>query len=263
MDALILVIRIFEDDEVPHVQGSVDPKRDLEELKTDFILADLGIVEHRIEKLNVLVKRPSKTQEADRAELAFMEKLKVLLEEGRPLKEFGFRDEERKLVTGYRFITLLPYLVLHNMGEEDLPLSVEESPEKPGVVRMCGKVEMELSELPEGEREIFSSEMGVEELASERIIRACYALLDLITFFTANEKEARAWAIERGATAVEAAGKVHTDMARGFIRAEVINFADLVELGSVREVKAKGKARLEGKGHLVEDGDLIEFRFSR
>jgi len=264
-DALVKVVRAFGSEAVPHHRGSIDPLRDLEEIDSDLFVTDLDIIERRIEALRHSVKRPTPEQEQEKVELALLERCREQLDTVGALDRLELTDDERKRLSGFAFLTQKPAAVVVNIGEEQIgdeaaaaPLGERHEP----VLPVCADMEKELLALEPEERAPFLDDLGLTELSTQRIIEAALRALDLITFFTSNEKELRAWLLPRGASAVEAAGKIHTDLARGFIRAEVIATDDLRELGSVKDVRAKGKMRLEGKDYVVQDGDVLQIRFS-
>ncbi|MBM3320884.1 MAG: redox-regulated ATPase YchF [Candidatus Eisenbacteria bacterium] len=263
-DALALVLRDFDSEQAPAPGGRVDPAADLDEIRADLILSDLAVVEKRLPHLEKEKKSgdPSKTREWN-----LLLKAKECLEgEGR-LADLGLDPDEKRMLAGYGFLTLKGILVLRNAGEDrpaDPPTALAEKAARLGVpvLSLNALLEWEIRELPEEEREALYESYGIEGHGRRRFIRSAYAALDLITFFTANQNEARAWPIPRGTIAVHAAGKVHTDLERGFIRAEVIPFGVLVELGGEKHAKEKGKMRLEGKEYVVQDGDVMLIRFS-
>jgi len=268
VDELAHVVRVFQDEKVMHVSGSVDSKRDIKDLDLDLILIDLDIVEKRLKRLEKTVA--SSKVEEEKRELQILQRFKQSLEQGTPLRELELSADEEKLIRGYAFLSLKPMLLILNMDEEQNDqrkrLETEYSElakhKKTAVCSICGKLEMELSQLEEKDRYAFMEDLGVKELAVERVIDISYKLLDLISFFTANENEIKAWPVPSGTRAIKAAGTVHTDMERGFIKAEVITFDKLRELGSVPKAKEKGELRLEGKDYVVQDGDVIFFRFN-
>jgi GTP-binding protein YchF len=271
VDALAHVVRVFQDENVMHVSGSVDLKRDVKSLDLDLILIDLDIVEKRLKRLEKSVT--SSKDEEEKRELQIMQRFKETLEQGIPLRGLELSSEEERLIRGYAFLSLKPMLIVLNVGEkeygqrEELESECREMTEGEkmsgcSVCSICGKLEMELSQLEEDDRKPFMEDMGIRELAIERVIDVSYRLLNLISFFTANENEVKAWPVPAGMKAIKAAGTVHTDMERGFIKAEVIPFDRLWELGSVHKAKEKGELRLEGKEYVVQDGDVIFFRFN-
>jgi len=265
-EVLVLVVRAFAAQRVPHPRGTVDPLRDLTDLQTELVVADLDIVEKRVEKLkrNIARGHPEPT---DAKELAALEHCKRELDAGRPVATVELGKEETKLLASFAFLTMKPILVVMNVGEEILRGEADRGWRERDLgglacLEICAEWEMEVHELAKGEQQAYLSDVGIEEPCESRFVRTAYELMDVVTFFTCNENELRAWQLPRYSTAVEAAAAVHTDMARGFIRAEVIAVADLKELGSVKDVRAHGKERLEGKTGPVHDGDLIHFRFS-
>ena len=267
VEAILHVVRCFEDPDVVHVSGEVDPLRDIQVIDTELCLRDLETIAHRYEKTEKLAS--SGNREA-KEKMPLYGKIKKALEEGKPLRGLGLTEEEKKMVRDLAFLTLKPVLYGANVAESDLPegglrvKAVKEWAEKEGagMVMISGKVEAELVDLQETEQKEFLKELGLKEPGLHTLIRAGYRLLDLITFFTAGEKEVRAWTVRRGAKAPEAAGQIHSDFERGFIRAEVMNYDDLIRLGSAIAVKEKGLLRIEGKDYTVCDGDVMLFRFS-
>jgi GTP-binding protein YchF len=268
VDELAHVVRVFQDENVMHVSGSVDPKRDIKDLDLDLILIDLDIVEKRLKRLEKTVT--SSKAEEEKRELQILHRFKESLDQGIPLRELELTPDEEKLIRGYAFLSLKPMLLILNMDEKQNSqrekLEVEFSEiakrKRTTVCSICGKLEMELSQLEEKDRKAFMEDLGLKELAIERVIDISYKLLDLVSFFTANENEVKGWPVPSGTKAIKAAGTVHTDMERGFIKAEVITFDKLWELGSIHKAKEKGELRLEGKEYVVQDGDVIFFRFN-
>jgi len=270
-DELLHVVRAFEDPAVPHPDGSVDPWRDVDRLDLEFVLADLGVIEKRIEKLSTSGRHGTPAErEANERELAVLEKLAPPLREGKPIRDVELGDDELKRVRGFRFLTEKPVLILLNVGESDIPKAEAMASEFAGryehahsqVEALSAKIEMEIGQLDEEEAAVFREELGLHESSLERVIRLSYRLLGLISFFTAGPDETRAWTIPDGSTAVDAAGAIHTDLARGFIRAEVVTYEDLIELGSTAEARKHGKLRSEGAKYLVKDGDTLEVLFN-
>jgi ribosome-binding ATPase len=271
-DALLHVVRAFEDPSVAHPEGSVGPARDLERLDLEFILADLSMVDRRLERLAAGGRHgtPAEREANDREE-AVLRRLRTHLAEGRPIRDAGLSDDEAKTVRGFRFLTEKPVLVLLNVGEADLssaPALVERIAGSYGhehsmIDHLSAKIEMELGELDAADAETFMDELGIAESGLERVIRLSYRLLGLVSFLTAGPDEVRAWPIPDGSTAVDAAGTIHTDLAKGFIRAETVSYDDLVTLGTTAEARKAGKLRSEGKTYRVADGDVIEILFSR
>jgi GTP-binding protein YchF len=271
-DALLHVVRAFEDPSVPHPDGSVDPARDLERLDLEFILADLSMVDRRLERLGSSGRHGTPAErEANEREEVVLRRLKVELEAGRPIRDAGMSDDEAKAVRGFRFLTEKPVLVLLNVGEGEIstaPALVERiggsyDHRHAMVDFLSAKIEMELGELDAADAATFMEELGIAESGLERVIRLSYRLLGLISFLTAGPDEVRAWPIPEGSTAVDAAGAIHTDLAKGFIRAEAVGYDDLVQLGSTAEARKAGRLRSEGKTYRVADGDVLEILFSR
>jgi GTP-binding protein YchF len=270
-DALLHVVRVFESDAVPHPLLSIDPARDIEQLELEFTLADLGVVEKRIERLQQSVRSNTAAEkEANEREQVVLEKILPALSEGRPIRDVGLDADESHRIRGFRFLTEKPVLVLLNVGEGDLSRADELVAQMAGgidhahteVAQMSAQIEMEIGQLEDDEAQIFRDDLGLEGSSMERVIRASYHLLGLISFFTAGEDETRAWTVTRDDSAVDAAGTIHSDLARGFIRAEVIDWEELLELGSMAEAKKQGKLRSEGKTYAVQDGDVIEVLFN-
>ena len=270
-DELLHVVRAFENPAVAHPDGTVDPMRDIENLELEFTLADLGVIEKRIERLRIQGHHGTPAErEANDRELAVLEKLAPPLREGVPVRDVGLTDDEAKRIRGFRFLTEKPVLVLLNVSEGDVARSSEivsdfaarYSHRQSGVEALSARIEMEIGQLDEEEAAVFRSDLGLNESSLERVIRASYRLLGLISFFTAGPDETRAWTIPAGSTAVDAAAAIHSDLARGFIRAEVVSVEDLLELGSMAEARKHAKLRSEGKTYAVKDGDCLEVLFN-
>ena len=265
VDGLLHVVRAFEDPTVAHPAGSVDPQRDLESLDAEFILADLMLVENRLARVQEEI---GKGKMADRVALereqAILERLRVALEDGTLLRDVSLDESEREVLRGYGLLTLKPVMVVLNVSGETGDPSGLVSYDHAGstVVAIRGRLEMEMSQLGAEDAAEFMAEYGLEELASQLAIRESYALLGLQTFFTFNDDEVRAWAVPAGATAVEAAESIHSDIARGFIRAEVALYDAVVEASGWSELKAAGKLRVEGKDYVMQDGDVMLVRFN-
>lgn len=260
MDGLLLVLRAFEDPAVPHPAESVDPARDLESLQDELLLNDLIIVERRSEKLaETRQKGGGNLQEADK-QLALLARLQEALSENKPLRELELNDAERQAIAGFGLLTLKPLLIVVNLGEgQDAPaLPGTQSP----VLSLQGKLEMELAQMAPEDAAEFLAEYGLAEPGAQRVIRAAYDLLSTQTFYTVGEPEAHAWMLERGASALEAADTIHSDIARGFIRAEIIGAEDLLALGGMAAARDAGKLRLEGRDYTMQDGDIINVRFN-
>ena len=267
VDAILHVVRCFEDSDVVHVSGAVDPIRDIEVIKTELGLKDLDTISNRIKKLEKNAKSGDKDA---KLALAIAEKANKLLEAGTPINKGDWTKEELPLLRELQLLTSKPVLYAANVNESALPAGgplvhrVKEMAknEHSQVVVICGKVEAEVAELSDDEAKVYLKEFGLEESGLNQLIRAGYELLELATFLTAGEKEVRAWTVAKGATAPQAAGVIHSDFERGFIRAEVMRYADLIQYGSQQAVKEKGLYRLEGKDYIVQDGDVIYFRFN-
>lgn len=267
LDGFVHVVRGFESDSVPHPDGSINPARDLEALDTEFLLNDLGIVERRIEKIEEgLKKGAAKDRAAAQAELALFQQLNETLSNERPLRELDLTEEQHKDLRGYGLLTLKPKVVVINIGDDQDEVALDYDSAHTVLINLRGKLEMELAQLSaEGDvesLELFMSEYGVTELSLDRLIRLSYDLMGLQSFFTVGEDEVRAWTIARGATAVEAAGTIHTDLAKGFIRAETIHYDDLIAAGSMAAARSAGRLRQEGKTYIVADGDIINVKFN-
>lgn len=265
VDMFVMVVRAFEDASVPPYRNSVDPVRDLVELHTEFILADLELVTTRIERLEKEVHKPSKTQAQAKDELALQLKLQEALENEKPIRAVIENDKEFGLIKSLGFLTLKPYMVVVNVGEDELDRQFD-FPNVLGsnieIVTLCASLEDELRRLDADSRAEFMAELGIKEPAVNKFVRSCYSSLGLVSFLTVGKDEVRAWPIRDNTTALDAAGKIHSDIKRGFIRAETMAYDDLRELGDEKEVKAHGKMRLEGKNYVVQDGDIINFRFN-
>jgi GTP-binding protein YchF len=267
-DALLHVARAFED---PTNPTSADPWRDVGELDLEFTVADLAVIEKRLEKLATQGRHGSQA-ERDQAqrEQELLERILPHLSEGHPIRSFGLTDDEELLLRGYRFLTQKPVLVLLNMDEGRLPeaAAMEEAGRRryaqpqTDVAALAGKIEAEIAELSEEDARPFMDDLGISEPSRGRVIRLTHALLGLISFFTAGEDECRAWTLRRGSTAVDAAAAIHSDLARGFIRAEVISVDDLLEAGSLAEARRRGILRQEGKSYVVADGDCLQVLFN-
>ncbi|MEK6719476.1 MAG: redox-regulated ATPase YchF [Chloroflexota bacterium] len=271
-DALLHVVRAFENPAFPHPSGTVDAVRDLEQLDLEFILADLAMADRRLERLKGSGRHGTTAErEAAEREEAILVRLKAVLEEGSPIRDSELDALEEKALRGFRFLTQKPVLVLLNVGEADLPnapslverVAAGYRHEKAIVDALSARIEMELGELEPDEAGVFMEELGIAESSLDRVIRLSYRLLGLVSFLTAGPDEVRAWPIVDGATAVDAAGVIHTDLARGFIRAETVAYEDLLAVGSIADARKAGRLRSEGKTYRVRDGDVIEILFSR
>jgi len=265
VDMLVLVVRAFENPAVPPYRNSVNPTRDLAELQTELLLSDLELVSTRIERLEKQVHKPSKTQAHDKAELALQEKLQETIESEKPISSAIATDAEREIIKSLGFLTLKPMTVAVNVGENQLDKKfdftgvIENNTE---VITISAELEYELAQLDANSRKEFMADLGLAESATAKFVKSCYSASGLISFLTVVSDELRAWPIKQGTTALEAAGKVHSDIKRGFIRAETFSFENLKELGSEKALRAAGKIRLEGKDYIVQDGDIINFRFN-
>jgi GTP-binding protein YchF len=268
LDALVHVVRAFEDDAVPMEADSVDPRRDIENVELELILSDLAVVEKRVERLEKDIKKQKNP--ALEKELQVLKVCKVALDKQTPLRELDLGTEESKVIRGFTFLSLKPMLYVLNLGEGDAAkanLAEQFATEaglkqrqRTGVSAICGKVEAELAEMSDADAADFLSSYGLKESATSRLINASYQLLGLISFFTVGEDECRAWTIRAGMTALEAAGEIHSDIQRGFIRAEVTKYDDLMATGSFAEARIRALLRLEGKEYIVHDGEIVHFR---
>ncbi|HEY7736396.1 MAG TPA: redox-regulated ATPase YchF [Candidatus Limnocylindrales bacterium] len=271
-DALVHVVRAWDDPAHPHPEGSVEPQRDLERLDLEFALADLALVDRRLERLGTSGRHGTPAErEANERELAVLARLKEALDAGGPIRDVDLADDEEKTIRGFRFLTQKPALVLLNIGESDLSAAgtlvdtIGRAYDHRSTLldAMSARIEMELGELEPDEAGAFMDELGLTEPGLDRVIGLSYRLLGLISFLTAGPDEVRAWPVPDGSTAVDAAAAIHTDLAHGFIRAETVSYDDLVALGSMAEARRAGKLRSEGKTYRVRDGDVIEILFSR
>ena len=270
VDAIVHVVRCFENSNIVHVDGNINPLRDIETINLELVFSDIEILERRIAK----VSRGAKNDKTQAKELALVERLKAHLEEGNMAKSFVTEDdEENEWRIGYNLLTDKPVIFAANVSEDELAndaadnagvKAVREYAAKEGfeVFVICAQIEEEISELDDDEKAMFLEDLGLKESGLDKLIAASYRLLGLISYLTAGEDECRAWTIKVGTKAPQAAGKIHTDFERGFIRAEVVNYAALLENGSIAAAKEKGLVRLEGKEYVVQDGDVILFRFN-
>lgn len=260
-DGVAMVVRAFQSKTMPHPEGSVDPRRDLGLLETRLLLADLDVIERRIERLKESIRKPTPKREEEMKELDLLERCRETINSGGQIRDTKMTAEEQKLLRGFAFLTQKPVLVVLNIGEDSA--EDEVIPSKFPTLRCPLRLELELFQLPPDEREEFMEEMGVESLHRDELLQLCYRSLNLITFYTVVGKELRAWSLREGSTALEAAGKIHTDIARGFVKAEVVHFNDVKELGSLKHARSAGKFRLEGRDYIVQDGDIITFKFTQ
>jgi len=263
MDGFIHVVRCFSSDNVPHSLGSVDAARDLNLMDEEFMLNDQIMVERKLEHLN---EEKHKGAGRDKAiierEIQLFERLNQTLQTAMPLRDLVLNEEEEKVMSGFGFLSRKPVLVVLNLAEGQAVPAIPYEHTASRVLALQGKLEMDIAQLPPEEAEVFLKEYGIEEPSLNRMIALSYDLLGLQSFFTAGEDEVRAWTVRRGALAPEAAGVIHTDFQKGFIRAEVVAYTDLMALGSMAEARSHGKLRLEGKAYVVQDGDILEIRFN-
>lgn len=268
-DAVVEVVRCFEDTNILHVDGDVNPIRDIEVINIELILADLEIIQNRLNKTS---KKAQMTKNKDELkEIELLERIKENLEKNIPARKLGLDEEEKKIISSFNFITLKPIIYVANVGEEDILAGtnkyVEEvkkyaENEQSETVMICAKIESELVELPDDEKQLFLEELQIEESGLDKLIKKTYKLLGLATYFTVGPDEVRAWTFTKGMKAPECAGIIHSDFERGFIKAEVMSYDDLVSCGSEKDVKENGKMRLEGKDYIMQDGDICHFRFN-
>lgn len=262
-DATVKVLRAFDADDAPNPRGENDPVRDLRDINDELLMLDLSVIEKRVKRLRKDVRKPTPEQDQNKVELAALERCLAGLEEGQELRDIHLTEPEEKLLRGYGFLTIQPSIHVVNMNESDVGRGVLPADlPADNSLAFCAELEEELSELPPADRKEFLDDLGIDELARDRFIRMSYDLLGLISFFTHNESEVRAWTLKKGSTALDAAGTIHSDLARGFIRAEVINADDLRQDGSEREARAHGHTKSEGRDYVVQDGDVITVRFN-
>ncbi len=271
-DALLHVVRAFDDPSVPHAEGTVDPWRDLERLDLEFILADLAMAERRLDRLKATGRHGTQAErDANEREEVILKRIHATLVEGRPIRDTDLSADDEKAIRGFRFLTQKPVLVLLNVGEADIPreaaivadIADRYQHAHALVDALSARIEMELGELEPDDAAVFMDELGLEGSSLDRVIALSYRLLGLISFLTAGPDEVRAWPIPDGSNAVDAAAAIHTDLARGFIRAETVSYDDLLELRTIAEARKHGKLRSEGKTYVVRDGDVVEILFSR
>ena len=267
--AILHVVRCFEDSNITHVDGSVNPLRDIETINLELVLSDLEMIEKKIQKTEKLLKSDKSLQE----EFDLLKILQETLEKGDSIRTLDLTEEQHKMAKDFSLLSAKPIIYVTNVSEEDIKNEGSTNPyvaevkglaaeEKAEVVTICAKIEAEISELEEDEKQMFLEELGLKESGLDRLIKASYSLLGLISYLTAGPKEVRAWTIKKGLKAPQAAGKIHSDFERGFIRAEIVAFNDLMNSNSYSQAKEKGLVRLEGKEYVVHDGDVILFRFN-
>lgn len=269
VDAIVHVVRCFEDTNIVHVDGSIGPLRDIETINLELIFADLEMIERRIDRVKKALKGDKKFQ----VELDLLEELKELLEAGKPARAKEFTEEQAEIMKEVALLTMKPVLYVANVSEDDFASGIEDNAlvnevkefakgEKSEVIAISARIEEEIAELAADEKKEFLSELGMDESGLDKIVKASYSLLGLISYLTAGEPEVRAWTITRGTKAPQAAGKIHTDFEKGFIRAEVVAYDDLMACGTMAAAKEKGLVRSEGKEYVMNDGDIVLFRFN-
>jgi GTP-binding protein YchF len=262
-DGILMVVRAFESEAALEYRNRIDPKADLEELHTELIFSDLEQVINRVGKLEKAVQKPSKTRDEEVRELAMMRRVQEALEAEKPVATAIHNDEERGIAASFGFLTVKPVIVIINVSEDAAAKPPPfEAPHALTTVALSAEIEAEISQLPEADRTAFLADLGLTAPARTRLIQTCYSALGLISFLTTGEDEVRAWTIKKGTPAVEAAGKIHSDIQRGFIRAETVPFTELKAHKDLKGAKNAGKVRLEAKHYIVQDGDVINFRFN-
>lgn len=262
-DVLLCVVRDFKNDAVPPYRNRVDAAKDLTELWDELVLCDLQLVADRIDRLNQALKKPTKDHDHQKRELALLERCQQALENTDPLTTIIERDEDRKTLASFQFLTQKPQVVAYNVSEDRAADTNCKTPEfASAALNVYADGEAQVALLEPADRKAFLEDMGIEEPVRDRLIRHCYDALGLITMLTAGEQEVRAWPLKKGSSAVEAAGKIHSDLARGFIRAETVAYNDLIAAGSMKVAKANGQVRQEGKTYIVADGDVITIKFN-
>lgn len=269
VDAIVHVVRCFKDDNIIHVDGNVDPLRDVETINLELIFSDMEIIERRLERAS----KAAKSDKSVLAEIDVLNRVKSALDEGRCARALGLTEEEEALIAEARLLTLKPIIYVANIAENEVSGEYEDNEaykklanhaesENAGIIAVCAQIEAELSDLEGEEKASFLSDMGIEESGLDKLIKASYTLLGLISYLTAGPKEVRAWTITKGTKAPQAAGKIHSDFERGFIRAEIVAYEDLIREGNMNAVKEKGLLRSEGKEYVIQDGDVVLFRFN-
>lgn len=269
VDAIVHVVRCFEDIDIIHVDGEINPQRDIETINLELIFSDIEMLERRIDRTKKALKGDKKFQ----VELDFLENLKAHLENGKSARSFDMTDEEREILKTTPLLSAKPVIYAANLCEDDFKNNIETNEhyrtvkkiaeeEHSAVLPICAQIEAEISDMSNEDKEMFLADLGLEVSGLNRIIKEGYSLLGLISFLTAGQPEVRAWTIKKGTKAPQAAGKIHTDFEKGFIRAEVVSFDDLMKCGSMANAKEKGLVRLEGKDYVMNDGDIVLFRFN-
>lgn len=269
VDAIVHVVRCFENDDIIHVEGSIDPKRDIETINLELVLSDMEMIDRRIDKTQKLIKADKKYQ----TELDFFKRVRESLNEGRSARSVDCTEEEARLLSTVALLTNKPIIYAANMSDSDFTDGLAANPyylqvseiakgEGAAVLPICAGLEAEIADMDREEKEMFLADMGLAQSGLDRMIKECYSLLGLISYLTAGKPEVRAWTITKGTKAPQAAGKIHTDFERGFIRAEVIAYDDLMACGSMAAAKEKGLVRSEGKEYVMQDGDVVLFRFN-
>ena len=268
-DAIVHVVRCFENDDIIHVEGNINPARDIETINLELILSDVEMLERRIDKTKKMLKGDKKYQK----DIDLFERVLDALNEGKPARSVECDDDEKAILSEVALLTNKPVIYAANMSDEDFSNGIDSNEgykavqkiaaeEHAGVLPICAQIEEEIVEMDKEEKEMFLADMGLEESGLDRLIKECYALLGLISYLTAGKQEVRAWTIKKGTKAPQAAGKIHSDFERGFIRAEVIKYEDYIAYGSEAAVKEAGKMSVEGKEYVVQDGDIMHFRFN-
>jgi len=263
MEGFIHVVRCFDNPEIPHPSGSVEPRRDIQAMDAELLLNDLIAVERKLERLtDERIKGGSREKTQIEYEITLFQRMQAFLGEEKPLRDMEFSPDEERVLAGYGLLTRKPISVLLNMRDGQDPPDIEYPHSHCVVASIQGKLEMEIAQLPVAEAQEFLDEYGISEPGLDKVIRCSYQMLDLVSFFTIGDDEVRAWTIQYGTRALDAAGTIHSDLQKGFIRAEVITWEDLLALGSLAEARTKGKLRLEGKDYLLNDGEIMHVRFA-
>lgn len=268
-DAIVHVVRCFENDDIIHVEGNINPARDIETINLELILSDVEMLERRIDKTKKMLKGDKKYQK----DIDLFERVLDALNEGKPARSVECDDDEKAILSEVALLTNKPVIYAANMSDEDFSNGIDSNEgykavqkiaaeEHAGVLPICAQIEEEIVEMDKEEKEMFLADMGLEESGLDRLIKECYALLGLISYLTAGKQEVRAWTIKKGTKAPQAAGKIHSDIERGFIKAEVVSYDDLIREGSMVSAKEKGLVRSEGKEYIMQDGDIVLFKFN-